>query len=1199
MRRNPNPSREHMLQRCLRARAYWAAPVAMVLSAGMAHAQFRASIQGTVTDTSGAAVPNASLTLTDQATNRTLTATSNADGVYNFNALPPDHFKLNVTASGFQTKTIQDLQIIPEQANSVNVQLDVSGSNTTVNVSGDVVAAVDTETSNIGATITSNEIQHLPSFNRDVFTLSQLVPGAVSDGGQAAGGGSRTNPGNQGPGGTPAGGQAPTENGPQINANGQQYQNNGIEIDGISTVSAVWGGTTIITPTEESIDNVRLLTNVYDAEYGRFAGATTLITSKSGTNQLHGSAFIAINRPGLNAYNRVARNAAGDPIGAAVRNNQRFNQYGGSIGFPFWKDRAFGFFAYESSPNNSNVQTLQWYETAALDKLAPANSIASQYVNFPNAAPNATLVTSGVNCQLVGLTEGQGGNCRTIAGQGLDIGSPIRGALGQQDLTTDGTAQNPGVGGGLDGVADVAYYLANNPTNSYYRQYNGRADADVTKKDHLAFAIYWVPQGKVSYQGANRGYDVFNHTQINEALAGIWNHTFSPTFLNEARMNAAGWRWNEISSNPGQPLGLPQATIANFAPSNSNNNKIQQFGSALGSILDQWTFGYKDVATKIAGRHTVKFGAEVSQLHYLANPIGRPAYNFYNIWDFFNDAPYQETGTFNSLTGLPGGTRSDQRQNLFGGFVQDAFKARNNLTFNFGMRYSYFGALYSKQNNLSGVRFGAGTAAYSGLSVPQLQNLWNPQKGNFGPQFGFNWSPGTFNNRLVVRGGYGLSFNEEELAITGNLQFNPPSQNNVNFIFSSPSNPGPNGRNILYGLSSSPTSLTGFAPNPNAITTYNSANLPVNGNASLVVVGDGRGNLATTYTEHYSLDTTYEFNQELVASVGYQGSVGRHLISHTGVNAPAVVAGYALNPLVTAGDYWDNRGSSNNNAFLAELKHPMRHGLSLDAQFLWAKSLDTNGSGPYYQDPYFPESPGLSYGPSDFNIGKSFKAYGLWQPVFFHGDRAWLEKIAGGWTLGGIFQVHTGFPYSATYGTGQSLYCTNCGYTTLRPQYLGGGNGDHSNKAFIQNTNYPNYAQVSKGAVTTNAQINGTATVTSYNNAFFSVPNFAAAMQAANGTGFPVGNTALPPRPGSDRNAFTGPHYRDVDASLAKGFGIPNTRLLGESARLEIRADVFNLFNIQNLDPASVANNVSGSNFGQDTTVLGGRTITIQGRFSF
>ena len=1171
----------------------------LLFGAASGYAQFRTSVQGSVTDPTGAAIPGATLTLKDTANNQTIEHQSDASGVFNFNALPADHFTLTVKAPGFTTKVLSDLQFIPEQANSVNVQLVVGATDTTVTVDASTTPAMDTETSNIGGTISANDIQHTPSFNRDVFTLSQLIPGVISDGSQGSGGGVYGVPGNQGPGGSGNGGAAPTENGPQVQANGGQYGSNSISLDGISTVSAVWGGTTIITPTEESIDNVRIVSNDYDAENGRFSGAQTMVTTKSGTNQLHGSAFLAIHRPGMNAYQRPLYYAAGNVSGAAagstanspLRDNARFNQYGGSLGGPIWKDKMFAFFAYEASPNSSNSTSNGWYETAAFRSSTTQGPIAKQYNTFTGAAPIGTLATSTQTCASVGLVEGV--NCRTISGQGLDIGSPVTTGVGKQDLTATGTASNPGVGGGLDGVADVGYYSTSVPTTSYYRQYAGRYDWNATTRDRLSFTIYWVPQGNSSYNGGARGYDKFNHNQVNEAMAVIWNHTFSPTFLNEARANAAGWHWNEITDNPQEPVGFPQDNITFFAPSASLN----QFGTSLGSNYNQWTYTYKDTATKIARSHTLKFGGELTALHYLNNPIGRPTYGFYNIWDFQNDAPYQESGSFNSVTGKPGGVRTDDREYLFGAFLQDSYKVKPNLTLNAGIRYSYLGPLYAKQNNLPHVVLGTGSTTYTGMSIAQGGNLWNAQKGNFGPQVGFNWAPTVFQNKLVVRGGYGLSFNQEEIAITANSGYNPPTANYVSYAFASPSNPGTNGGAIVYGISSSANSLNGYASNPNTITSYNSANLPTAGNANIIIVGDGHGNLPTSYTEHYSLNTDYELNRELVLSAAYQGSLGRHLINHETPNAPAVAAGYALNPLVTSGDFWTNEGSSNNNALLLEAKHPLVHHLSLDAQFMWAKSMDTDGSGPYYEDPYFPENALYSYGRSDYNIGKSFKAFGLWQPVIWHGDHAWMEKIVGGWSLSGIFNWHTGFPYSPTYGISQSLYCSQCGYYNLRPYYNGTGGKDHSNKAFVNGTNFTGITSTQNQ---TTATVNGSAnTVTSYSNKFFSVPNYQAAMQATSGTGFPNPNQALPPRPGLGRNAFTGPGYHDVDASLAKNFGIPNNRITGEHAGLEIRADAFNLFNIANLNPQSVSNNVTAANFGQDTGELGGRTITLQARFSF
>ncbi len=1168
-----------------RSRAFLGSAVtAIVLSAGTAaHAQFRTSVQGSVTDNTGAVIPNASLTLQNLATNATVTHTSDASGVFNFNALPADHFKLTVTSTGFKTQVLNDLQFIPEQSNNLNVSLELGGVTETVTVDGSQNPAVDTSTANIGATVDANQIQHLPSFNRDVFTLTQLAPGAVSDGSQAAGGGVNSLPGNQGLAGSTASGAAPTENKPQANANGQRSDANGISIDGISTVSAVWGGSTVITPTEDSIDNVRIVTNDYDAENGRFSGAQTLVTSKAGTNQLHGSAFIAIHRPGLNAYQRSTG------VGTTQRDTQRFNQYGGSLGGPLWKDKLFAFFAFESSPNSSTSTSTGWYETPAFRAAAPAGSIASTFLNFPGSAVAGSIVTTGETCAIVGRIEGT--NCRTVAGQGLDLGSPLKTGLGKQDLSTDGTTTNPGVGGGLDGVADVAFYSTSTPFTSYYRQFNGRVDGNVTEKDHLAFNIYWVPQGFTQYNGGARAYNLFNRNQINDAFAVIYNHTFSANLLNEARANAAGWRYNEIGSNPQQPVGLPQDNITLFGTSSAS---INQFGTSLGADLNQWTYGYKDVLTKVAGQHTIKLGGDYTNLHYLNNPIGRPNYNFYNVWDFLNDAPYAESGQFNATTGLPGSSRSDDRENLFGGFIQDDWKARPNLTLHAGVRYSYFGPLYAKQANLNGVQLGAGANSFTALRVRNFDGLWTPQKGNFGPQLGFNFSPDSFHGNLVVRGGYGLNYNQEEIAITANSGFNPGLSNQANFSFASPTNPGTNGGKIIYGISSSPTSLNGFAANPATIAAYNSNGLPTAGNANIIIIGDGHGNLPTTYTQHFSLDTQYQFGRLAVLSVGYQGSVSRHLISHLTPNSAAVVSGSALNSLVPngGGDFWTNTGSGNNNALLLEGKHNSRQ-LSLDAQFMWSKSMDTNGSGPYYEDPYFPANAAYSYGRSDFNIGKSFKAFGLWQPVFFKGNHNLLEKVAGGWSLSGIFQYHTGFPFSPSYGISQSLYCQQCGYQNVRPQYLGGAGNDHGNQAFIKGSNFAN----SNPQASPTATINGTTNTTvGYTNKYFNVPNYASLIQSTAGVESP--NVAFPGQPGTARNSFDGPNYRNVDASLTKAFGIPNTRLLGEGAKFEIRADVFNLFNLLNLNPGSINTNIA-SNFGQDTTALGARTISFQGRFSF
>jgi len=335
---------------------------AALLLTAPAAAQFRTSVQGVVTDPDGAAIPGATLTLKDNSTNATVVRTSDSGGVFNFNALPADVFTLSVEKPGFKKQVLGNLQFIPEQPNSITVKLDLGAVDQSVTVDASTEPALDTSTSNIGTTITNNDIQHMPSSNRDVFTLTQLAPGTISDGSQGAGGGVYNAPGNQGPGGSGNGGNTPTENGPQSNANGGQYETNGITIDGISTVSAVWGGTTVITPDQDAIANVRVVTNDYDAENGRFSGALTEVTSKSGTNQVHGTLFIDIHRPGLNAYSHDLNTASG--LYQGQRNNSDYNQYGGSIGGPLWKNRVFAFFDYETSPLKSNNTGTAFYETS-------------------------------------------------------------------------------------------------------------------------------------------------------------------------------------------------------------------------------------------------------------------------------------------------------------------------------------------------------------------------------------------------------------------------------------------------------------------------------------------------------------------------------------------------------------------------------------------------------------------------------------------------------------------------------------------------------------------------------------------------------------------------------------------------------------------------------------------------------------------
>jgi hypothetical protein len=1168
--------------------------LAVFLCGTLAQAQYRTSIQGVVTDPTGAVIPGANLTLTNAATGEKQVRTSDDSGIFNFNALGATRFQLQITKDGFQTKIIDNLQLIPEQGNSVTVQLVIGAASTTVNVDAAAAPLLETENATVSGVVSSNQVQHMPSYGRDVLKLAQLAPGVFGDGSQGASGGGFDLPSAQTNGGASGtdDGIFRTENGAAISGNGQQQSMNGITVDGISTTSAVWGGSTVITPSEDSIENFKIVSNNYDAENGRFSGAQLEITSKSGTNDYHGSLFFTAHRPGLNAYQPF--NGEGNKD---LRDDSRFNQMGGSVGGPILKNKLFAFFSYETIREHTNSIGNQWGDTAAFDALAPSGSIASKLLNFPGNA----ILNSGVNsskCSDIGLVEGT--NCHAVSG-GLNVGTPLDPTLfpigqigpspgfpsGGMDPSWTTDASHPGLGGdgtgspsNLGTVADIANYITNSPVTKTDVQYNGRMDWDVTSKDRIGFAIYWVPTSTDFVNGA-RAFQLFHHTQINDAFSPIWNHTFSPSFLNELRANAAGWRWNEITSNPQSPVGLPNVSL-DYSIGSAG---IANFGPNVGSHLDQWTYSFKDVATKVWGRHTMKFGGELTRLFYLNACFGCaiPSYGDFNLWDFLNDAPRREGFvTFDPHSGEPTPARQDERENLWGAFFQDDFKLLPTLTVNLGLRWSYFGALSSTENNMFVATPGSGSDFLTGLNVKR-GNSWVPQKDNLSPEIGFAWSPSRFHNKFVVRGGYGLNYTQEEIAVSSSILGNPGLS-----IGEFVTIPDPTSANvgIIYGTSSSPSNPFGYAPNPHFTLNFGSNGLPTNGAVGVDIFPR---NLPTARVHHYSLDTQYDLGHNFVANIGYQGTLSRDLMFNQNPLAVPSSLGFAVNQnQINGGSFWNATGKANYNALLAEIKHNFSRQFQADAQFTWSKNMD-NVSGPY-SEPFYPYDPNLNYGRADFNVSKAFKLFGMWQPVLFHGDNKWMEKLAGGWSLSGIFNIHSGFPWSAVESVqGGSLYCADCGYTSLYPAaYLGGAGKSTSNKAFetAQDSNFPLVA--SQG----NA------------NAYFQAPTYTAYTCPA--VGPCQFGTALPQAPGLKKNSLNLPGYRDLDLTLAKAFGLPKMRVLGEDAKIEFRFDVYNVFNTLNLDPLGIVDNVGAANFGTITNAngepggaLASRTATLGARFSF
>jgi hypothetical protein len=1128
----------------------------MLVVAFAAHAQYRAGIQGTVLDPQGAAVGGAKITVTAQETGISQETTTDDSGVYSVNRLAPGLYRISAEKAGFTVKVVENVNIIGDQITSVNVSLQVGQVTQSVTVNGDVLPAIDTESGQIAGTVTSRDIEQMPSFGRDVFQLLQLAPGAFGDGARSSGGGTFNLPATEQGGTGATDGIFKTENGGQISTGGARTNQNNYTIDGVGVTSVSWGGASVITPNEDSVKEVKVISDNYDAEYGRYAGGQVQVISANGTNQFRGSAFIKIDRPGLNAYNSY-----GGPFGGAPqRNNSRFNDIGGSLGGPIWKNKIFFFFTYETIRNSSTSTGTGWYETSQLLALAPTSSIASKFTTFPGTGVSSSSVVNQP-CSAINLV--QGVNCNQVPG-GLNLGSPLTTPLGTPDPTYVSNL-NPGIGSGLSTVPDIAFVNTVQPNSTIEDQYHGRLDWNVTSRDLVAFSIYEVPVSTSFYNGPARPMNFYHHDAINEALTGLWDHTFSPTLVNEARFNAAGWRWNEIASNPQEPWGLPTDNIDNIGSAAPQN-----FGAPGPSVFDQWTYSAKDTLTKVQGSHTLKFGGEFTRLLFVdeAPWSARPSYNFRNYWDFLNDAPYVENGTFDPRTGIPASFRKDTRENITAAFIQDNYKVRSNLTVTIGLRWEYFGPLTEKNGNLAVAELGSTPSTLlTGAYVKLGGDLFRTSPANFGPQLGFAWSPRgfkghEFNSKLVFRGGFGMSYSAIEEAITLNGRNNPP------FVSS---NSTLSGSQILYGIPSDVHDFNGYPSNPFAITTFSANNLPV---SSVVGVTGYTSSMPSTYVYHYSFEGQYDLGHQWIATVGYQGSSTHHLTLQN--NLDLLYSQVApLNPTINNFDFYSNTGNANFNALLAEIQHQFAHEFTLDGQYRFSKCMDQGTNN--FAVANYPWNPSTAWGPCDFDATNAFKVYGVWTPKLFHGN-GWKEKIIGGWSLSGIYNWHTGFPWSPTYNnignqnTCNLIFtngaCTNGSNSALLPAaYLGGAGSNHSNSAFIHGSNFPG---------------GGTA--------FFTPPSFTP------GPAFPAVGP-LPGAPGIGRNAFRGPRYSDLDASLAKAFGLPNNKILGEGAKIEIRANFYNLFN--NLNLASVDSTVTDNKFGYATAVLGGRTIEMQARFSF
>jgi outer membrane receptor protein involved in Fe transport len=1118
-------------------------------------AQFKASLQGTVTDAKGGAVSGATVSITREDTGLNRSTVTSEEGFYRISELAPGRYTVSVEATGFKTSISKEVSVEAEQPRGFDVVLEVGAvsDQVTVTASGD---ALQTENANTSNTITAQEIHQLPQFGRDPYELIRLTPGVFGDGSRSGDGTANNLPNASGPGGSVQS-IFQIENQVQVVANGQRTASNNFTIDGVSVNSLGFGGTAVITPNQDSVQEITILSNSYSAEDGRGSGAQVKVVSKSGSNQLHGAGFFNYQSPNWNAYNKY-----GGPGGAApVRVNNKYRQFGGDLGGPIWKDKLFFFFSYEGLRNNKNdTSDALFVETPEFRSLVAAarpGSIASTILTSAGVAPRIASVLNAT-CDDAGISDPT--QCQVVQG-GLDVGSPT-GAQGQY-VPLDGAHF---AGGGLDGIPDMQEVTLRLPGTQSGNQYNGRFDLNLGK-NQFSFSSYFTMVDNIDSDAAGRSrpqgdlaIQPFNQTE-----AVSWIRAFTPTLVNEFRVNFTRFHFDQVSTNANVDFGIPRIEIEGY-----NFDRIR-FGAdraeTTPAIFTENTISLRDKVSKSINAHALSMGVDFTAEQDNNDLSGgaRPLYSNVRLWNFANDTPIFEAINVSPQTGAPADAQRYLRSKTYGFYFQDDWKVKPNFTLNLGLRYEYYSPLNDKNGQLTNlVRGSDGTLA--GASVIPVSRLYNSDRNNFGPRLGFAWSPTRFHNNTVVRGGFGLAYNRPDDVLFANSRANPPNFARFNLCcgtsaadFSTPFDGGA----ILYALGSSNSALS-YPANPALAFGIDPTNGGVCGDAACtfdqsVEIYGGYPNYRDSYVYLYSMEIERRLPWGLFSTIGYQGSAGHkitRLVNQNFLEQP--------NTAFFAVYFPTSDVNSNYNALNLRLRKQMSHGLLFDAIYRYSKSIDQlSNEGPGAQtnqtDPAHPQT---EHGPSDFDVTHNFSFYTLWDLPIFRNQSGFAGKVLGGWQVNGILSAHSGFPWTPVTGTQNSVPVT--GADTINPTrpigVLADWNHDYSNSTFTTpGGNFPN------GGPT-----------------YFDITQ--------------------PGPPGIGRNSQRGPHYFDVDFSVVKKFGLPTMKVFGEGANIELRGNFYNVFNKLNLQSIAFGSDqarIENSRFGTSPGGLAGRVIEFHARFNF
>lgn len=1111
------------------------AVLVMVLAASFVWAQVEnGTISGTVRDTSGASVSGATITAHNTATSAERSTTSGDNGQYNIPGLAAGIYEVTVTSTGFAKFTTR-AEVTVGAAVSIDPQLSVSNQTTTIEVVAAGGVEVNTQNQELSQIVNTQQMAQLPSLTRNPYDFVQIA-GNIS-------GGDRTASGMD---------QNTTNRGVGYALNGQRTSGTEVLLDGVENIDLFGAGIGEQVPLD-SVQEFRVVTNDFDAQYGRASGGVVNVSTKSGSNSLHG---------GLWEFNRLSAytaNTFGNAVTGAPKGQYTRNQFGYDVGGPIKRDKLFFFQSTEWLRVRSGAVLQAWVPTPQFLALTAPN-VQSYFAANGNTS-NFNFANTITQASIVNNVGSGGGAFSTIPGS-----TPV---LGQVNFTAPSDA-----GGGL-------------PQNTY--RIMGRLDFNLNSSTQMFFR--YALENLVDFNGGDFAspfpqYNVGDAQYNNSGLFSV-NHSFGAAVYSSSKISFSRLKLNNTYDLASQ--NVPELLMT-AAPTTIQGIPVQlpglfaQFAGAGGL-----PFGGPQNALQLLqdlswtrGKHTIRFGA-LYDYQQMNKAFGAFAQGLQQLG---TDAPtafdnlvsgdltlfqvavnpegkfpcpktpgvsLAATATPDCTLTLPVGPPSfarSYRYHDWAAYLQDSWRVTPRFTFNYGFRYEYFGVQHNDNQNLdSNFYFGSGSNIFEQIRngsvqiAPQspVHGLWNPNYGTIGPRVGFAYD--IFGDgKTSIRGGYGISYERNFGNVTFNVIQNPPNYASVQIVAGTPGEPTPVVTTDNLGPFAG--SVGSVALSPSSLRHVNQ-------------------NIATAQTQFASLALERQLARNTVLALEYAGAHGIHLYDIAAFNPLGGGQAYLNDPLTTSAacggpcytrvnnqftgiNTRGSNGSSHYSALNIRLQTQNLHntGLSVTANYTYAHSTDdlsstfsdsTQGASAGignlgYLDP---RDPRLDWGSSDFDIRHRLTVSPIYEIPFFKSGKGFARQAFGGWTLVGVFTARTGTPFSI-FDTTNSL---NANAGAGIPRY-------------VPTSAIPSFSTgngVQQTDPSTGLPINQFSVLT---------------LPAANSTPFnpTLGISDFGPYPANmtGRNAFRGPGAWNFDAAITKSFA------LTERFRLEFRAEGFDVFNHHN-----------------------------------